>query len=143
MFSWFKKKQQQPASKVDLSHLPALNAWGIFFQGGGFNLYSRGAGNLPGRDSERVYLKSYPEVPQLERALFADWLFIAFDGEAAGVFLQREGTNGITVIFVRFADQEFKVIKTGLPTVGSALLTDSNTVTFTHAGKSFTVNSRQ
>lgn len=140
MFSWFKKKEQQSAPKVDLSHLPALNAWEVFFQGGGFNLYGRGAASVPGAQSEHIYLKSYPEVPQLERALFADWLFIAFDGEAAGVFLQRIDTDGITLIFVRFADQEFKIIKTGLPAVGSAVLTDSTTVTFNHSEISFAVN---
>jgi hypothetical protein len=140
MFSWFKKKQQQPAPKVDLSHLPALNAWEVFFQGGGFNLYGRSAASVPGTQSEYIYLKSYPEVPQLERALYADWLFIAFEGEAAGVFLQRIDTDGIALIFVRFADQEFKVIKTGLTAKYSAVLTDSTTVAFSYLSESFLVD---
>jgi len=140
MFSWFKKKQQ-PAPKVNLAHLPALNAWGVFFQGNGFNLYSRYAGEQPGTTSQYVYLKSYPEVYQLERALFADWLFIAFAKESEGVFLQRIDNDGVTLVFIRLNDQNIRIIKTGLTGVHSAVLTNSTTVTFTHKDNFFTIDS--
>lgn len=139
MFSWFKKKQP-PVPKVDLSNLPALNAWDVFFQGNGFNLYSRYAAPVPGSHSQQIYLKSYPEVPQLERAVYADWLFIAFTGASEGLFLQRMDADGITLMFIRFSDREITIVKTGLAGLHSAVLTDSATVTFILGGTSFTVN---
>lgn len=111
MFSWFKKKQQEaPKPKVDLGHLPALNEWGVFFQGAGFSLYSRWAGGVPGTESENIYLKSFPEVPELERHIYADWLSIG----AKGIYLQRRTdaqTETATLVYVDFASQQHNVIK--------------------------------
>lgn len=110
----FGKKKPETTKPAVLTDLPALNAWGIFFQGNGFVLYSRFAGSFPGAESSNIYLKSYPEVFELERKLFADWLTTS----ATGVYLQQwdAGASVWSLVFVNFTDPEFKVIKTGIKT---------------------------
>ncbi|MFP9114923.1 hypothetical protein ACLI1A_13385 [Flavobacterium sp. RHBU_3] len=113
MFSWFKKKQDAPKPKVDLAHLPALNEWVQFFQGNGFSLYSRWAGGVPGTESETIFLKSFPEVLQLERATFADWLHVG----STGVYLKQltpTRGEGCSLLFVHFETCEATVLKTNI-----------------------------
>jgi len=112
-FNFFKKKPLQTPQKTVLPDLPALNAWGIFFQQGNFNLYSRFAGNLPGESANTIYLKSYPELPQLERILYADWLYIAFNG----IFLQRwdtEDGSHTSLLFIDVDKVSVKEVKTNI-----------------------------
>lgn len=110
----FKKKppETQPA-KASLN-LPALNEWGIFFQGNGLVLYSRFAGNLPNTENSFIYLKSYPEVFELERKLFNEWLTTS----ATGVYLQQWNSeqSSWSLVFVSFTDPELTIIKTGIKT---------------------------
>ncbi|MFP5437480.1 MAG: hypothetical protein ACLGH8_06840 [Bacteroidia bacterium] len=111
MFSWFKKKKEAPKSKVVLDYLPALNEWGVFFQGNGFSLSSRWAGGVPGTESESIYLKAFPDVPQLERATFADWLHTT-DG---GVYLQQlTPAAGSILLFVAFDTCTVTLLKEGI-----------------------------
>jgi len=113
LFNFFKKKQPQTPQKTALPDLPALNAWGIFFQQGNFNLYSRFAGSLPGESSNTIYLKSYPELPQLERLQYADWLYIAFNG----IFLRRwDVADGslTSLLFVDIDAVSVKEVKTNI-----------------------------
>jgi hypothetical protein len=113
MFSWFKKKQEEPKPKVDLAHLPALNEWGQFFQGNGLSLYSRWARGVPGTESESIFLKSFPEVPELERATFADWLHVGTIGVYLRQLTPTEG-QGNTLLFVHFETCEATMLKTNI-----------------------------
>lgn len=113
MFSWFKKKKEAPKPTVDLAHLPALNEWGVFFQGNGFSLSSRWAGGVPGTESESIYLKAFPDVPELERATFADWLHTT----DAGVYLQQISPvtiPGSILLFVDFETCNVTLLKQGI-----------------------------
>lgn len=113
-FSKLFKKKNTPAAtpKVNVSHLPALNEWGIFFQGNGFVLYSRFAGTIPNTDKSLIYLKSYPEVFKLERKQFAEWLTTS----STGVYLQQWDNEGASwsLVFISFTDPELTVVKTGI-----------------------------
>jgi hypothetical protein len=130
-FSKLFKKREQPAAKATLPNLPALNAWNIFFQQKHFTLYSRFAGALPGESADCIYLKSYPELPQLERVLFGEWLFSAFNG----IFLQRWDAAGGAATSLLFIDAEnltVKVVKTNIAAKNwSAYLQGSTEVAFT------------
>lgn len=114
----FKKKQPQTTPTLVLANLPALNAWGIFFQGNGITLYSRSAATVPGMASDFVYLKSYPEVFELERKLFAEWLATS----STGVYLQQwdDKKESRTLVYVSFTDPALTVIKTGITTANWA-----------------------
>ena len=113
MFSWFKKKKETPKTVVDLSHLPALNEWGVFFNGNGVSLSSRWAGGVPGTESETIFLKAFPDVPQLERATFADWLHISDNG----IYLQQltpVNSQGSTLLFLDFDTWNATALKTNV-----------------------------
>jgi hypothetical protein len=109
MLKWlFGKKEAKPVPKIDFANLPALNEWGVFFQGGGLSLYSRYAGQLPG-GKEYVYLKSFPEALPLERAIFGDWLCPA----DKGVYLQQwADTTGTKTALVFLSNEgEAHIVK--------------------------------
>ena len=132
-FSFFKKKQPQIPQKTVLPDLPALNAWGIFFQQGNFNLYSRFAGSLPGESSNMIYLKSYPELPQLERLQYADWLYIAFNG----IFLQRWDTAEGSLTSLLFVDVDtvsVKEVKTNIQSNDWSAYMQGDALVFTFNG---------
>ena len=133
LFSFFKKKQPQTPQKVVLPDLPALNAWGIFYQQSQFNLYSRFAGSLPGDNADSIYLKSYPELPQLERMLFGDWLYIAFNG----IFLQRwDAPDGSTtsLLFIDTESLTVKEIKTDISGKNWSAYLQNDALVFTFSG---------
>jgi len=133
LFSFFKKKQPQTPPQVVLPDLPALNAWGIFYQQSQFNLYSRFAGSLPGDNADSIYLKSYPELPQLERMLFGDWLYIAFQG----IFLQRwDAPDGSTtsLLFIDTESLTVKEIKTDIISKNWSTYLQNNALVFTFNG---------
>ncbi|MXN91295.1 hypothetical protein GR160_08640 [Flavobacterium sp. Sd200] len=111
---FFGKKKPQTTKPTVIADLPALNAWGTFFQGSGFILHSRFASTIPGEESNYIYLKSYPEVFELERKLFAEWLTTS----TTGVYLQQwdENTSLWALVFVSFTNPEFRVIKTNINT---------------------------
>lgn len=112
MFSWFKKKQQpQTAPKINLNSLPALNEWAQFFQGNGLTISSRQAGTLPD-GTPYVFFKSYPEVRELERCYFGDWLYLIDNG----VILERiDSADGsqTAIVFVNVNTLAFNVLKEG------------------------------
>jgi len=111
-FSKLFKKKNTPAAtpKVNVSHLPALNEWAIFFQGNGIVLYSRFAGTIQNTDKSLIYLKSYPEVFELERKQFAEWLTTS----STGVYLQQWDKDAWSLVFISFTDPKLTVIKTGI-----------------------------
>jgi hypothetical protein len=113
-FSKFFKKKPKPAPlPAVIANLPALNAWGILFQGQGFTLYSRSAATVPGGNhSELVYLKSYPEVSGLERRLFAEW----FTTTSTGIYLKQWEDSDISwsLVCVTFLEPALSIIKTGI-----------------------------
>lgn len=109
MLKWlFGKKTAKPVPQFDFANMPALNEWGVFFQGGGLSLYSRFAGQLPD-GTQYVYLKSFPEAPMLERAIFGDWLCPANNG----VYLQQlADTTGTKTALVFVSNEgEASIIK--------------------------------
>lgn len=110
----FKKKQPQTQPVKASLNLPALNEWGIFFQGNGLVLYSRFAGITPNAANSFIYLKSYPEVFGLERNQFNEWLTTS----NTGVYLQQWDSeqSAWSLVFVSFNDPELTVIKTGVKT---------------------------
>jgi hypothetical protein len=106
----FGKKKPEAPPKFPLPDLPALNAWGVFFQGNGLSLYNRFAKHLP-NGTEAIYLKSYPEMPLLERCLFGDWIYPA----NKGVYLQRLENDGKSaLVFIDYEAFEANVITTGI-----------------------------
>jgi|GEM_PF-3312602 len=111
MFSWFKKKQE-PATKVNLAHLPALNEWGVFFQGNGMVISSRQAGTLP-YGTPYLYLKSYPEVFDLERRYFGDWLHPAANGLYLQLWDDAKATAA-SLMFIDFETHSAAIIKQGI-----------------------------
>lgn len=113
MFSWFKKKNDAPKPKVDLSHLPALNEWAQFFNGNGVSLSSRWAGGMPGTESETIFLKAFPDVPQLERATFADWLHISDKGIYLHQLTPVTG-QGSSLLFLDFETWNATILKTNI-----------------------------
>jgi hypothetical protein len=111
----FKKKQPEAAPAKAALNLPGLNEWGIFFQGNGLVLYSRFVGAMPNAaDSNFMYLKSYPEVYDLERKQFGEWLTTS----STGVYLQQWDSEQVSwsLVFISFTDPEISVIKSGLKT---------------------------
>ena len=114
----FKKKPPQTTPTPVLANLPALNAWGIFFQGNGITLYSRSAATVPGGTSDFIYLKSYPEVFELERKLFAEWLATS----RTGIYLQQwdDKKESWTLVYVSFTYPALTIIKAGITTVNWA-----------------------
>ena len=115
LFSFFKKKQPQTQPKIVSPNLPALNAWGIFYQQRDFNLYNRFAGSLPNGNGDYIYLKSYPEIPQLERRHFGEWLHIS----KKGIYLQQIDdvtTTSCSLLYIDFEALEVTTLKTGIPT---------------------------
>ncbi|MFP9098910.1 hypothetical protein ACLI09_07640 [Flavobacterium sp. RHBU_24] len=114
MFSWFKKKQQ-PAPKIDLSNLPALNEWGVFFQGNGMVLSSRQAGTLAD-GTPYLFLKSYPEVFELERRHFGDWLYPASNGLYLQLWENTVPTSAC-LMFIDFETQQASIIKQGITNI--------------------------
>ena len=116
---FFKKKKPETAPTVVLQNLPALNAWGIFFQGHGITLYSRNAAAVPGaNDSEFIYLKSYPEIYELERKLFAEW----FTTTPTAIYLQQQDSKtGLwMLLYISYKDVQLTILKTGITTTGWA-----------------------
>lgn len=116
---FFKKKKPQATPAVVLQNLPALNAWGIFFQGHGITLYCRNAATVPGaNDSEFIYLKSYPEIYELERKLFAEW----FTTTPTGIYLQQQESNAQSwmLVYISYKDVHLTSLKTGITTTGWA-----------------------
>jgi len=112
---FFKKKKPETTAAVVLQNLPALNAWAIFFQGHGITLYCRNAATIPGaNDSNFIYLKSYPEVYELERKLFAEW----FTTTPTGIYLQQQDSNTQLwmLVYINYKDVQLKTIKTGIAT---------------------------
>lgn len=111
-FSKFFKKKTATITPAVLPDLPALNAWGIFFQGHGIALYSRNAASIPGTESEFIYLKSYPELFELERKLFAQWLTLS----STGIYLQQQENDAASwlLLYINFNDPQVRVIKTGI-----------------------------
>jgi hypothetical protein len=111
MFSWFKKKQQ-PAPKVNLAHLPALNEWDVFFQGNGLTVSSRQAGTLSD-GTPYLYLKSYPEVFELERRCFGDWLYPVANGLYLQLWDNAQATSA-SLLFIDFETYNATVLKEGI-----------------------------
>lgn len=112
MFSWFKKKQPATAPKPDLTHLPALNEWGVYFQGNGLTVSSRQAGALAD-GTPYLYLKSYPEVFELERRYFGDWLYPAPNGLYLQLWDDATGTQA-SLLFIDFETQQATLLKHGI-----------------------------
>jgi hypothetical protein len=137
VFRFFKKKfKEESKPKVDISHLPALNAWGILFQGNGLTLYSRFAGHIPGETADYIYLKSYPEIYELERKTFGDWLYIV----KTGVFLQRwdaVDAPECTLVFIDFSTLEVTELKTDIPARRWSVLEQNGKVSFTFSGDGY------
>ncbi|MES2484559.1 MAG: hypothetical protein V4581_01225 [Bacteroidota bacterium] len=108
----FGKKKPEPKSKTTLPDLPALNAWGMLFQGNGLSLYSRFAGSLPD-GTDYIYLKSYPEVFALERCIFGDWIYPARNG----IYLQQwddDKASACALVYISFESMEAEVLKTSI-----------------------------
>jgi len=111
----FGKKKADAPPKTLLPDLPALNAWGVFFQCNGLSLYSRVAGSLPD-GTPYIYLKSYPEIFALERRIFGDWIYPARNG----VYLQRWDDNNATtyaLMYISFERMEAEVLKTSIKSI--------------------------
>ncbi|KOS06999.1 hypothetical protein AM493_13880 [Flavobacterium akiainvivens] len=109
MFKWlFGKKIAKPVPRFDFANMPALNEWGVFYQGGGLSLYSRFAGQLPG-GTQYIYLKSFPEALPLERNIFGDWLCPV----STGVYLQQwADTTGTKAALVFVSNEgEARIVK--------------------------------
>ena len=116
---FFKKKKPETTPAVVLQNLPALNAWGIFFQGHGITLYSRNAATIPGtNDSGFIYLKSYPEIFELERNFFAEW----YTTTQTGIYLQQQDSKAQSwlLVYINYNDLQLTTLKTGIATTGWA-----------------------
>ena len=108
----FGRKKPETSPKTVLPDLPALNAWGVLFQGNGLSLYSRFAGSLPD-GTQYIYLKSYPEVFELERHIFGDWIYPA----RKGIYLQQwedDTALACALVYIDFESMEAKVLKTNI-----------------------------
>jgi hypothetical protein len=108
----FGKKKPEPQPTTTLPDLPALNAWGMLFQGNGLSLYSRFAGSRPD-GVNYIYLKSYPEIFELERRLFGDWIYPA----RKGVYLQRwddAAASACALVYVSFESMAAEVLKANI-----------------------------
>ncbi|KGO85722.1 hypothetical protein Q765_14990 [Flavobacterium rivuli WB 3.3-2 = DSM 21788] len=100
-----------------MQNLPALNAWSIFFQGHGITLYSRNAATVPGtNNSDYIYLKSYPEIFEMERKLFAEW----FTTTPTGIYLQQQHSNAQSwqLVYINYKDVQLTIVKTDIHTTG-------------------------
>ena len=116
---FFKTKKPETLKTAVLPNLPALNAWAIFFQGCGLTIYSRNAAAVPGAyDSDCIYLKSYPEVFELERKMHAEW----FTTTSTSIYLQQWDGNAQSWSLVRitFLDIKISTIKNGIKNTGWA-----------------------
>jgi len=112
---FFKKKKPETSPAPVIANLPALNAWGIFFQGNGMTLYNRNAATTRGaNDSAFMYLKSYPEVFELERKLYANW----FTTTRTAIYLQQwdAATASWSLVCITFLEPELKIIQSQLTT---------------------------
>jgi hypothetical protein len=134
MFSWFKKKQQ-PAPKINLSSLPALNEWDMFFQGNGLAVSSRQAGMLPD-GTPYLFLKSYPDVFELERRYFGDWLHPASNGLYLQLWEDAVPTSA-SLMFIDFESHNATIVKPGITNMrwGSGYHNDRPALFFKGSGE--------